>query len=299
MTTIVPRGDVAGRSRTGRSLAAWAAFRVRVEEQGGTVLEPEWLGVMKPHQVRCAEGHESSPRPNDVQKGQGICRACAGKDPRATEAAFRARVEELGGTVLEPKWLGKGKPHRVRCAAGHESNPMPSNVREGRGVCRACAGQDPKVAEAAFRARVEELDGVVLEPEWLGNGKPHRVRCAAGHECSPMPTNVLQGQGICRRCMGKAWDAFYVVVDEVNGHLKFGITSGNPRPRLRIHERDGFDTVLRLATDLPDDAAPELERQILAALRDAGEQPVRGKEYFPLRVQALVLDLVDNHPSVH
>lgn len=279
--------------------AAEIAFRARVEEQGGIVLESTWLGNHKSHRVRCAAGHECSPSPSSVQQGNGICRTCAGKDSGASWAAFRVRVEERGGIVLEQTWLGSRRPHRVRCVAGHECSPRPDDVQRGKGVCRTCAGQDPKAAEAAFRARIEEFGGTVLEPIWLGNGKPHRVRCAAAHECSPRPSDVQRGMGICRRCQGKTWDVFYVVVDEVDGHLKFGITSGDPRPRLRIHERDGFDTVLRLATNLPGDTAPELERQILAALRDAGEQPVRGREYFPLRVQALVLDLVDNHPAVH
>jgi hypothetical protein len=240
------------------SKASWEAFRVRVEELGGTVLEPAWLGTMKPHRVRCAAGHECNPRPHSLRNGQGICRACAGKDPKAAEVAFRARVEELGGVVLEPEWLGKDKPHRVRCAAGHDCSPRPQGVRQGQGICRTCAGQDSELAWAAFRARVKEQGGIVLEPAWLGNHKPHRGRCAAGHECSPWPSSVQQGQGICRKCTGKAWDAFYVVVDEVNGYLKFGITSGGPRRRLGAHARDGFDTVLRLATGLPGDTAHEL-----------------------------------------
>ncbi|MTE20240.1 hypothetical protein F0L17_14205 [Streptomyces sp. TRM43335] len=86
----------------------------------------------------------------------------------------------------------------------------------------------------------------------------------------------------------------YVVVDEVHDAVKFGITSGDPRPRLAVHARDGYDTVARLVTDLPD--AREMERRILAALRDAGEQPIRGREYYPARVLPMVLDLVDNSP---
>lgn len=282
---------------------AEAAFRARLEELGATLLEERWLGSYKPHRVRCAAGHECRTWPSGVSRSRGICRTCGGKEGAKTrvaaaEAAFRARVEAQGGTVLEPGWLGTNKPHRVRCALGHECSPSPSNLQRGKGICRICAGRDPAAAEVAFRARVEELGGIVLEPTWRGCSVPHQVTCAAGHKSTPRPNGVLFGQGICRTCAGKTWDTFYVVVDAVNEHLKFGVTSGDSRPRLRDHARDGFDTVLRLATGLPGDAAPELERQILAALRDAGEHPVRGREYFPLQVQALVLDLVDNHPAV-
>lgn len=277
--------------------AAEAAFRARVDELGGSVLEPTWLGAAVPHRVRCAVGHEGQPRPNDVRKGKGICRTCAGQDPATAERAFRARVAELGGTVLEPIWLGVSARHRVRCAAGHEGKPKPNDVQQGRGICRACAGKDPVAAEEAFRARVVELGGVVLESTWLGKDVPHRVRCAAGHEGGARPGNVRQGEGICRTCSGKVWNAFYVVADDINDHLKFGITSGDPRPRLQDHERDGFDRVVRLLTDLPEGVAHALERSVLATLRLAGEQPVRGREYFDMRAMATVLDVVDHHST--
>jgi hypothetical protein len=98
-------------------------------------------------------------------------------------------------------------------------------------------------------------------------------------------------------CAGKVWDVFYVVADDINDVVKFGITSGNPRPRLSRHARDGLDRVIRLVEDLPDDVAPRLERTVLAALRDAREVPVRGVEYFPARVLDLILDVVDGWTS--
>lgn len=278
--------------------AAEIEFRARVEELGGEVLERSWLGKNEGHRIRCAAGHEGTPRPNSIQQGQGLCRTCAGNDPRIAEAEFRGRVEALGGVVLEPTWLGNGRGHRVRCAEGHEGTPRPSHVQQGKGICRICAGRDAKAAEAAFRARVEELGGVVLEPVWLGKGRGHRVRCAEGHESAPRPSDVQQGRGICRICAGRVWDVFYVVADDINELVKFGITSGDPRPRLSWHARNGFDRTVRLIKALPNDVAPRLERVVLAALRDAREAPVRGLEYFPAHVLGLVLDLVDGWTSV-
>lgn len=95
-----------------------------------------------------------------------------------------------------------------------------------------------------------------------------------------------------------AWDAFYVVHDGLLDVVKFGVTSGDARIRLARHARDGFEDVIRVHTRLPADVAPELERTVLAALRDAREAPVRGREYFHGRVLPLVLDLVDNHPAL-
>ncbi|MFZ4266571.1 hypothetical protein, partial [Streptomyces arboris] len=195
------------------------------------------------------------------------------------------------------RWLGSNVSHRVRCANGHACTPRPIHVRQGGGVCRVCVGTDTQAAETAFRARLAELGAVLLESKWLGSNSLHRVQCARGHVCTPRPHDVQSGHGICRTCAGKAWDAFYVVRDGGADVVKFGITSGDSRPRLAHHARQGFTEVLRLRERIVDDGARELELAVLAALRDAGEAPVRGLEYFPGRALPLVLDLVDSHPA--
>lgn len=277
--------------------AAWEAFKSRVAELGGRVLEPKWLGSNTPHGIQCAAGHRGMRRPTHIQEGRGLCNVCSGRDARTAEEAFRAIVAEQGGKVLG-EWVNNRTPIKLICAAGHLCEPRPSNVsgRDGN-ICRTCAGRDSEAAWAAFRAEVERRGGAVLESAWLGANTPHRVRCKEGHEVAPWPVSVLRGTGICRLCAGKDWDVFYVVHDDVNDLIKFGITSGDARPRLATHARDGFDRILRLCDEMPQGVALTLERTILAALRDAKEEPVRGREYFPARVLPLVLDLVDNHPA--
>ncbi|MFD8777494.1 hypothetical protein [Streptomyces sp. NPDC059916] len=109
---------------------------------------------------------------------------------------------------------------------------------------------------------------------------------------------MQQGQGVCRHCAGKTWDAFYVVVDQDAELLKFGITTGGGRRRLAHHRREGFSTVHRFLSGLSGDTAPCLERDVLSTLRLAGEEPLRGREYYSDRVTALVLDIVDHYPNV-
>ncbi|MFE9793525.1 hypothetical protein ACFYRL_17505 [Streptomyces goshikiensis] len=278
--------------------AAEAAFRTRLAELGATLLEPEWLGNAAPHRVRCIAGHDCNPRPASVQQGQGICRTCAGQDPRVAEAAFRARLAELGATLLEPEWLGSSRPHQARCAAGHACAPIPTAAQRNHGICRTCAGNDPRVAEAEFRARLAELGATLLEPVYRGVNRAHRVRCAAGHDCTTRPYGLREGVGVCLTCGGHTWDVLYVVADEVGDVVKFGITAGNARRRLGVHARDGLEEVVRLVTGLPDGVAVEIERNLIGAMRDAREAPVRGREYFAARVLPLVLDLIDNHPAV-
>ncbi|MYW04445.1 hypothetical protein [Streptomyces sp. SID3343] len=273
--------------------AAWNEFKTNVRKQGGKVVESRWLGKDKRHNAICAKGHVCRPRPGYVRDGGGICRVCSRNDPATAHAEFLANVARAGGQVVEEQWLGKAAPHRVMCLNGHEYTPTPKNMRVGSGYCRTCVGNDPETAYRNFKARVEELGGEVLEPTWLGVGEPHEVICREGHLGKPYPTAVQQGQGICRWCKGKTWDAFYVVQNPEIATVKFGITSGMTRPRLRFHATQGFATVLRAVSGLPNDAAPELERGILAALKEAGVHPVRGREYFPLSATDLILTLVD------
>lgn len=293
------RGRAACRTCSGREpKAVEAAFRLRVAELGGTLLEAQWSGHRSYYQVRCSAGHLTKVQPNRLQQGGGICPACAGHSVGDAEAKFRAGLAALGATLLETEWLGSGAPHRIRCAQGHEVATRPDHVRNRKSCCRICARRDSAAAAQEFRERLDELGAVLLETKWLGNRHPHRVLCASGHLCSPRPESVQQGQGVCRRCAGKTWDAFYVVANEDEGLLKFGITSGSGRPRLRHHRRDGFETVHRFLSGLPGNTAPRLERDVLAALRCAGEEAVRGREYYLDRVTALVLDIVDHYPGV-
>ncbi|MGW3971218.1 hypothetical protein ACWEFD_18200 [Streptomyces ardesiacus] len=278
-------------------VAAWAAFRTRVEELGGTVLEVSWQGSQTRHRVRCARGHECSPRPGNVAAGQGLCKDCVVRSREALEAAFRVRLEELGASLLEPGWLGISVPHRVRCARGHECQPRPVTALQGIGICRACAGVDPVQAFADFQARLDTMGATLIEPVWRGSNEPHPAICLHGHECAPRPCHVKGGRGICRACV-RAYDVLYVVVTPTPGVVKFGITSGDPRPRLGVHARDGLTKVLRLHQELTDGRAVDVERTILGELRAAGERPVRGREYFPAQALPLVLEILDDHLAV-
>lgn len=271
---------------------AEAGFRARVEALGGVVLYDEWRGANQPHHIRCNAGHDAYPHPGGVQQGGGICGICAQRSPAGAEAAYRALLEELGATPLWERWGGNKAALLVRCPEGHTCSPRPNDVMQGSGLCRACAGLDPAVSEAKFLARLAELGATPMYEAWAGSQNPHAIRCAASHLASPRPSGVIQGQGVCRICTGREWDAFYVVAS--SAVVKFGVTSGEPGPRIRKHASDGYTDVIRLVTGLPGTVAPDAERAIKAALALAGEKPVRGKEYFDISCLALILDVADS-----
>lgn len=212
----------------------------------------------------------------------------------AAWARFQAAVTAQGATVLERSWKGAHKSHGVRCANGHACSPKPNHINQGGGVCRICVGQSPAAAWDSFRAGVKALGGTVLEDCWNGAQTPHRVRCTNGHEVTVRPDNVRTGQGLCLHCVGKIWNAFYVVQDARTATVKFGITSGDPKARLADHRRNGFSTVLRTFTGLADGEAKQLEDELKLQMRCAGVQPVRGAEYFSDAVLNVLLPFVDS-----
>jgi hypothetical protein len=276
---------------------AWENFRKRVAELGGEVPEPEYLGAKTAHRCRCAQGHECRPVPGSVQQGQGICRACAGLDPDIAWENFRRRVTELGGVVLERRWLGALRHHCCLCVNGHECYPLPNNIQQDQGLCRKCADHENLVtakrknaACESFYARVAELGGVVLELKYLGSDKPHRCLCSRGHECRPRPHSLQQGQGMCMVCGWLGQDVLYVVRNEAASTVKFGITNQDGRLRLSNHRRDGFNKVIYLKTGLLEGLSAYVEQKIRVALEMAGAVPVRGYEYFHDENIALILN---------
>jgi hypothetical protein len=341
-----------GRPLTGSSLKAYLRFIKRLDELGATLVEPHyWLGNQTPHLVRCTEKHDCAPRPDSVARGNGVCCMCARKDPATAEAAFRDTVERLGGKVLGD-YVNTSTPVRVRCAKGHNYTPIPSSVRSGRGICRICADRDPATAEAKFRDAVERLGGIVLG-DYVNSKTPVLIRCPVGHHCNPTPTHISGGRGLCRVCAGRdpaaAEEAFRATVERLGGTvlgeykgantrvlvrcsqghenaprpgsvnfgtgiclvcagrvsdvfyvvtgpggLKFGVSSGDPRPRLSDHRRIGYGTVARLYEGLADTTARDLERELRNLLKAAGVSPVRGREYYSIEALNTVLYVVDD-----
>ncbi|MEU1852908.1 hypothetical protein ABZ499_27490 [Streptomyces sp. NPDC019990] len=162
--------------------------------------------------------------PIGLHQGRGICCRCAGKSPEGAWEKFRTRVEQLGGTVLEAAWKGSTEPHACLCPEGHPCTPQPSSVMRGQGLCRTCAGRDPAAARAEFLARVQELGGVVLDPDgWLGVVRDHAIRCPEGHTTTLRPVVLSQGGRLCKECPAprtlKAEAEFRARVAELGGAL--------------------------------------------------------------------------------
>lgn len=288
---MIQQGEGVCRVCAGNDKAtAQSAWLARLAELGAEPLAP-YTTALTPTLIRCVNGHESRPRPSSVAIGHGVCVTCAGKDPATAESKFLARLAELSATPLYGMWLGTNAKHHVRCSAGHDCYPKPDSVSRGSGICRTCAGRDAAATEARFRGRLADLGATPMFEAWAGSNRPHLILCPQGHKCTTRPSDVLQGHGVCRKCAHRNWDAFYVVAS--TSTVKFGVTSGSPRRRLRDHAAKGLSEVIRLAAKLPEGRAHATEVAVRAALDLAGEKPTRGREYFDISCVPLILDVAD------
>jgi hypothetical protein len=283
------------RERNGQE--ALREFQDFLKALNAELLETRWLGSNTPHHIRCPEGHDVHVRPSQVYFRQGICHICGHRQAATTrskqaEQEFRSTLEAMDAE-LQSEWLGSRQRHRVICSAGHECNPRPYRVQQGGGICRRCSSWgDPDSTQQEFQRRVELFGAEILDTDWLGVQKPYKVRCREGHICYPYPASIQQGRGICGKCAGRTWDVLYLVTD-ADGYLKLGITSGNPKPRLKDHSNQGFCTTVKLYTNLPDGVARKTEKQMLENLKQAGVEPISGREYFPPEALTMILEMLD------
>lgn len=262
-------------------------FNARLQELGATLVG-EYTNGRTPVAVRCRNGHDSKPIPSNVLRGRGVCAICAGKHPAASFDKFVRIIESRGGRVLG-EYVDTRTKVLVECSEGHRAPTTPNSVNQGHGNCITCVGQAPGQAAAGFVKRVDQLGGTVLGTYVNAFTKVH-ARCAQGHDCYLAPANLISGQGMCKTCAGQIHDAFYVVSGD--GMVKFGITSGDPRHRLSAHRRDSLSQVLFIREGLPDGHARNLELAVMDALKRAGCEPVRGREYFPDSCRDAILSLV-------
>jgi hypothetical protein len=273
-------------------LAAQAAFRERLGRFGVVLLEPQWRGATARYACRCPAGHLCSVSPHKLGQGRRPCTECPEAVDLAAEQKFRDAVAQAGGTVTG-EYVDTRTPVEVTCRDGHKNKIFPTGLT-GHGICKTCAGKDPADCERRFREAVAALGGT-CPGIWVNAATPISCICRVGHACSPHPSSVLRGQGLCCVCAaGGEWDIFYVVTDPDRYRVKFGITTRDPRPRLRTHASQGFTQIIKLAAELPGSAARDTERAVKAALAMAGEKPVRGTEYFDVSCVALILDVADS-----
>lgn len=89
------------------------------------------------------------------------------------------------------------------CPVGHLQFKTPQTMKDKRTHsrgCNICSGHNSSEAERKFRLRIAKLGGTVIGT-YIHGHVPVDCRCKNGHLCSPAPSNIGQGRGMCIVCV--------------------------------------------------------------------------------------------------
>jgi hypothetical protein len=144
---------------------------------------------------------------------------------------FHKNIKELGGKVIG-EYVSSNKPVHCKCKNGHDCNPRPGNIQQGRGMCNICAGRDTETAKQNFYNTIKELGGEVIG-EYINKYTSVKCKCKNGHDCNPCPGSIQQGHGMCKICAGldpeTAKQNFYNTIKELGGEV-IGKYVGSDKP---------------------------------------------------------------------
>jgi hypothetical protein len=181
-------------------------FIIKVEKLGGKVIG-KYQGVNIKVKCICKNGHECNPIPNGVQQGEGICRICSGLDSEMSKINFiKTIIEKLEGKVIG-EYVNNTTCVKCICKHGHECNPKPNSIKQGHGMCKICAKNDPELSKYNFTNKIIEYGGSVIGEYQNANSKIKCI-CKNNHVCYPYPSNIQQGHGMCNKCSQSAGEIF-------------------------------------------------------------------------------------------
>lgn len=179
-------------------------LREAARRRGGECLSPEYLGVMRKHEFRCAEGHVWQARGASVMSNNLWCPRCHNWPiDRATwQADGLARLQAAaaghGGESLAQEYQGANARYRFRCSRGHEWDARASHVLAGN-WCRVCMTLSQRLTlEDAQRIAIER-GGQCLSTEYLRCQQKLHWLCHRGHSWHSAFTNIRSGKW-CPTC---------------------------------------------------------------------------------------------------
>lgn len=175
-----------------------------VEEFGGKLETKEKLykGANVPCSCRCPQNHKCRPYPYKIlELGRIPCPGCI-KGKTAHER-FHLYFKEIGARTKEKNVkIGDGRKGTPSiCPLDHDCNPSPCNVMKGQGMCDICGNRSIKVSSERYEKCLAEQECILApDQDYKNNRTPLGVICKKNHLSYPIPANVMNGQGACRKC---------------------------------------------------------------------------------------------------
>lgn len=175
-------------------------FKYLLEKEDWKMISGLYHGADSNFEVECPSHHRittSYHKFTNRNRKHG-CKICTKKDKNMAELEFRQIISELGGKVI-----GEYKSAHIRvnciCPVGHDCEPIPGDVKRRLTMCKICSNKDSGVAEANFREAIREMGGEIIG-KYKGYNTHVDCKCKNGHMCSPIPSGIKRGEGMCSIC---------------------------------------------------------------------------------------------------
>jgi hypothetical protein len=172
-------------------------------KRGGECLSQEYLGLLRKHQFRCAEGHVWQALGDSILKGLW-CPRCGHKlGDRAIWqedglARLHAAAASKGGECLANEFKGGKAYYRFRCSKGHEWETRGQHVIE-RTWCKVCNVIADRLGIDEARHMANERGGQCLSNEYVNSRQKLHWLCHRGHSWHSAFSNIRAGHW-CPTC---------------------------------------------------------------------------------------------------
>jgi len=174
-------------------------FIINIKQLGGKVIG-KYVNKKTPVECLCKNNHKCYPMPDNIHKGQGLCKKCANMCSITAKENFIRSINESGGRVLG-KYQKTNIPVKCVCKKMHVCYPRPGDIQNGQGMCKKCVNHCPIEAEKNFINSINILGGKVLD-KYINSSTKIKCVCKNKHICYPTPNGIQQGGGMCRKCAG-------------------------------------------------------------------------------------------------
>ena len=192
-----------------RAASALARLREIAQQAGGDCLSEHYVGRLKHHAFRCAQGHMFTATAVKIVSG-AWCRRCAIarhadkiRDPEGLTRLHKI-AQQHGGECLSTHYARLSDRYDFRCARGHTWTTSGSDVARGA-WCRSCANLNKSEAYlrqdglAELQRIAQSRNGLCLTQSYTGSAAYYQFRCENGHEWQTTGGRIFLG-GWCVRC---------------------------------------------------------------------------------------------------
>lgn len=190
----------------------------KASKHGWIVLSTQYINRITKYKFLCPQYHENLISGANFSANNPVCKTC--KHLKYSND-FKNQIENLGGKVIGT-YINNSTKVECMCINDHTCFVKPASVQQGQGMCNKCANRSKDEAEKIFINQIEILGGKVIG-NYNGAHKPVNCICKNGHECTPRPSSIRLGRGMCKICAGKcktkAEKKFVYTIENLGGKV--------------------------------------------------------------------------------